>query len=228
MQIQKLKSSKLFYKKWPYKIECVQPGASRIIHGGIELIRQWCAAPANSDRFRHWNNTNIDKAQLSKFIDAVVPYIKNKEVGIRVEGAHFNLFCKEYLILEDINTQLGPWIKKISGPTTQEEYDFLMSNGHKKILCDRLPKEKFRFRVYIKATYPQDKRCNFLTWIDRFPDTIEISSSTRKWLEGKQVWALNPFLYIKEEKTLSIIGLQLSGYARKVEEFVPRNTVLMA
>jgi hypothetical protein len=228
MQIQKLKSSKLFYKKWPYKVECVQPGAARIIHSGVELTRQWCAAPANSDRFKYWNNPHIDKALLSKFIDAVVPYIENKEVGIRVEGSHFNLFCKDQTILEDILTQLAPWIKKISGPETQEEYDYLMANGHKKILCDHLPKEKHRYKVYIKLTYPQDKRTNFLNWAVKFPEKIEITSSTRKWLTGDQRWAMDPFMYVEDEKTLSMIGLQLSGYVRKVEEFILRDTVLTA
>jgi hypothetical protein len=228
MQIQKLKSSKLFYNKWPYKVECVQSGAARIIHGGVELTRQWCSAPANSDRFKYWNNANIDKAQLSKFIEVVVPYIENKEVGIRVEGANFNLFCKDQIILEDITTNLAPWIKKISGPETQEEYDYLIANGHKKILCDHLPKEKYRYRVYIKTSYPEDKRVNFLNWAVRFPDKIEIAGSTKKWLEGNQRWAMDPFIYVGDEKTLSIIGLQLSGYVRKVEEFILRDTVLTA
>jgi enoyl-[acyl-carrier protein] reductase I len=46
---------------------------------------------------------------------------------------------------------VSEWVKKISGPTTQEELEFLLSNGHKKILCDTYPKEMYKYRVFFKS-----------------------------------------------------------------------------
>ena len=42
MQIQKLTSSKLFYNKWPYKIECYILGASRLRWQGVETTKDFC------------------------------------------------------------------------------------------------------------------------------------------------------------------------------------------
>ena len=138
MQIQKLKSSKLFYNKWPYKISCKINGGSKISIWGLESTRRWCNSPSKS-HLKH--EKDIDKPDLLAFLEAVTPFIKNENVQIRVESNNFNLFCKDPSILKEIDSRLKKWILQIEGPTTQEEYDFLLENGYKKILVDNLPKD---------------------------------------------------------------------------------------
>jgi hypothetical protein len=223
MQIQKLKSSKLFYNKWPYKIECVHKGASRIIHGGPEHVESWCKSGLSG-----FGDKNVDKNSLLKFTLKVKPFLGNKELQIRAEGSHLNFYCKDINILNDIESSLRPWIKQISGPTTQEEYDFLMANGHKKILCDQLPKKNYQYRLYFKTKWPKDKRLVFLTWAKKYPDNLEINPSGIKWMDGDRMWAQDPFMYVKDDKMLSMVGLHLSGYVKKVEEFIPRENLMTA
>lgn len=226
MNIQKLKSSKLFYNKWPYKVECSIYGASRIVHIGIIAMRDWCEDNSSiEDKF--WKDSKrINKGQLLKFINAVDPFVKNSEVQIRAEGAHFNLFCKDKELLSEINNKLATWIIKISGPTSLEEYNFLISNGHKKILCDRLPKDKFQYRIYFKSAWSADKRQLFLCWYKNFEDRLQLSPTSMRWMENKRKWTYDPFMYVTDSTTLSMVGLYLSGQVKKVEEFIPRNTVL--
>ena len=54
-----------------------------------------------------------------------------EEIQIRVENSHLNLFCKDPSVLEEIDNALEQWIRKISGPTTQEEL-----NSFRKMLVD--------------------------------------------------------------------------------------------
>lgn len=223
--IRKLNSSKLFYSKWPFKVECLLPGASRIIHAGPALIRSWCVY-GNGMYVSPHDLKRIDKVALLAFTDAVEQFIGRNDVKIRVEGSHFNLFCSDYTILADIDAQLHQWIKKISGPTSKEEYDFLMSNGHKKILCENLPHEKYKYRIYFKSKFPADKRLSFVSWADKYGEKIEISETSRRWLLGSRHWAQDPFMYVDDDKMLSMAGIYLSGYVKKVEEFIPRSIVL--
>lgn len=225
--IQKLKSSKLFYNKWPYKVECIQHSASKAVYFGDEAIEEWL----NGGRKIYLTNNeekNLDKQALLEFARAIKPFVKNDDVKHRSEGNHFNLFCKDQAVLEEIDKRLHRWIRKISGPTSQEEYDFLMSNGHKKILCDSLPKNGYKFRVYFKNKFSQEKRQTFHNWTYSYGDKIIIAGSTKRWLDGEKFYIQDPFMYVKDEKMLSMIGIYLSGHIKKVEEFIERNTVLVA
>ena len=227
-QIQKLKSSKLYYNKWPYKVECWQVGASRIVHSGVAACQEWCASNKGL-RFNQYETKILDKVKFSEFVNAVKPFLDRKEeIQIRVEGSHFNLFCKDTAILEEIDNAASAWITKISGPTTQEELEFLLSNGHKKILRDELPKEKYKYRIYFKSKFPADKRSSFVVWADKYGEKIEISETSRRWLLGARHYAQDPFMYVDDDKMLSMVGMYLSGYVKKVEEFILRENVLVA
>lgn len=226
-QIQKLSSSKLFYNVWPYKVECHIAGGNRIIRNDIKTVEEWCQGAkglyitANESR-------SINKQELLKFCKAVGQYLGRKDLRIRVEGRHFNLFCKDPVLLEDIDNNLFPWIAKITGPTTKEELDFLMSNGHKKRLCDALPKGKYAYKVFFKTKFPEERRKSFANWSLNYEDKIEINGQSKQWVIGEKKYIQDPFMYIEDEKTLSIVGMFLSGYVKKVEHFIPRDSVLTA
>lgn len=224
-QIQKLKSSKLFYNKWPYKVECIQPGASKIIRYPNWMIKSWCN-DGSSARFSEWDNRHIDKASLLAFFDAATPFLENENLQIRAEGSHFNIYCKDTILLEEINKGLNRWIKNIWGPTTNEEYEFLMSNGHKKILRDALPKGLYRYKVYFKNRWPKEKRQAFYSWSKKFTDKVEISCTSKLWINGEKMYVQDPFMYVADDKMLSMIGMFSSGYVKKVEEFILRENVL--
>jgi hypothetical protein len=228
MIIKKLKSSKLFFNKWPYKVECIQAGASRVVHSGVGLCRQWCET-GKGMRFNQYDSRILDAKKFLSFIDAVEPFLDRKEdIQIRVEGSHFNLFCKDPSVLEEIDDAVSEWVKKISGPTTQEELEFLLSNGHKKILCDTYPKEMYKYRVFFKSRFPADKRSAFVTWANKYGNSLLISETSFRWLVGARHYAQDPFMYVIDDKMLSMVGLYLSGYVKKTEEFILRENALVA
>ena len=228
MIVQKLKSSKLFFNKWPYKVECIQAGASRVIHSGVGLCRQWCGT-GKGMRFTSYDPKITDADEFLKFVNAIEPFLDRKEeVQIRVESSHLNLFCKDPSVLEEIDDAVSEWVRKISGPTTQEELEFLLSNGHKKILCDTYPKEMYKYRVFFKSRFPADKRSAFVTWADKYGHSILISETSRRWLTSSRHYAQDPFMYVIDDKMLSMVGLYLSGYVKKTEEFILRENALVA
>ena len=231
MKIQKLKSSKLFYNKWPYKIACSIEGANRLTYLGADSVRLFCSGQP-SDAMPHWMRksrlSKEDKEKLLQFTDNVEPFLTMKDqVQIRAEGRHFNLFCKDPVLLETIHKALAPWVIDIYGPTTKEELDFMLDNGHKKILRDVLPKDGYRYKVYFKDLWPPNSRKEFGIWAEKFPDKISITDGSRRWVRGDN-WTYNPFMYVKDDKTLSMVGLMISGHVRKVEEFILRENLVPA
>jgi hypothetical protein len=172
-----------------------------------------------SPKFSKLFYNNITR--LSEFYDAVTPFLNHKSVQIRSENIHFNLFCKDTAILEEITDRLRSWIVRIVGPATQAEYDFVMNNSHKKILCKtELPKGKYKYRIYINTKLPRESRKLFLESCKRLGMQVEFSRNTTRWLAGTVRYMNDPFMYVYDEKILTMVGLYLSGHVKKVEEFV--------
>ena len=232
MQIQKLKSSKLFYNKWPYKIECSVNGANRLSHLGADATRDFClgrASPGMATWMPRVKISQEEKRILLEFITCIEPFLKLKnELQTRAEGRRFNIYCKDRVLLDNIYAAIEQWTVGVHGPTSEEELKFMLSNGHKKILRDVLPKDGYQYKLYLKTSWDVSKRNAFLTWADKFPETISIADGSRQWLSNNKRWAYNPFIYVKDEKTLTMVGLFASGHVKKVEEFILRENLVTA
>ena len=232
MQIQKLKSSKLFYNKWPYKIECSINGASRLSYLGASATRDFCLGKSSTYIPSWMPKTKVsleEKKDLLEFTSCIEPFLQLKgELQTRAEGRRFNIYCKDRVLLDNIYAAIEQWAVGVHGPTTEEELKFMLSNGHKKILRDTLPKDGYQYRIYLKTSWDAGKRIAFLNWADKFSETIIIADGTRDWFKNNKRWVYNPFIYVKDEKTLTMVGLFTSGHVKKVEEFILRENLVPA
>lgn len=166
----------------------------------------------------------MTKQKCQKFDNAVKPYLKNKNLRIRVEGKHFNIFCADISLLKDLDRDLSQWIAKISGPTTQEEYDFLMSNGNKKVLCDQFPHNKFKYKLIFNTDFPIDNRKSFYDWLKNYKDKINMANSCESWLSNKKRYVYhNPYMYVEDAKTTSMITLYAGNNIKSIVEYVERD-----
>lgn len=234
MKSKLLKTSKLFYNKWPYKIACYIHGGNRLTYLGIESVKEWCTGLVPKDEMPFWmRNSKMskeDKAELLLFTVKVEPYLdlkKTKEGQIRAEGRHFNLFCRDKQMMEAISAALAPWVTNIYGPATDEELAFMLASDNKQITCDQLPYKKYQFRIYLKNDMPLDRRRKFLEWGKTYQDRILISGQTKRWLDNNMYYTYmqSPFLYVEDAKSLTMVGLFLGGNVKKVEEFIPRSSI---
>jgi hypothetical protein len=229
MQIQKLTSSKLFYNKWPYKIECLVPGAKRISYNGIDEVKKYCLGlPCKP--LGYWMEKSrlslIEKEKLHKFVNKLEPFLEIEDaLQSRSEGSIYSIFCKDKVLLDNICNELHDWILMVYGPTSDEELNFLLENGHKKILRDNLPKNIYQYRIFFNESWNKEARLNFLTWTLKFTDTMHISRGSREWLAGEKRWINNPFMYVKDSQTLTMIGLFASGNIKRIEEFILRANI---
>lgn len=216
MKIEKLKTSKLFYNKWPYKVACRLAHVNTIISNG------------NRSAYGYYGYRNKvtpeEQIELDTFSKAVKPLLK-EDVKYRVEQSHFNIFCSDKKLLEKINKRLKKWIQNIYGPTNDEELAYLTNNGHKKRLCDKLPKGGYQYRVYFKSLMNDTTKESFLNWVSKYQGKLEVSGATKRWLEGNHRYCQAPFMYVKDGATLSMVGLFLANNLKLVEEFVLRESI---
>ena len=68
--MKKLSTKKLFFSKWPYKVECNVSGAHLIRLNGVEWVKKFCKddpsirMPKNNYRYDSYNK--VDKPALQK------------------------------------------------------------------------------------------------------------------------------------------------------------------
>jgi hypothetical protein len=168
--------------------------------------------------------TPVMKERLIRFADSVEPFL-DKDLQIRAESAHFNLFCRDTALRDNIVLALNDWVTDVYGPESDEELAFMMSSSNKKIVCNNLPYDQYRYRVNFKVDMSVDTKSKFLSWVVKYPDTAKISITSMKWLAGERTYAQSPFMYVEDEKTLAMVGLFLGNNIRKVEDFVLRSSI---
>jgi hypothetical protein len=220
MSQRKQKINKLYYGKWPFKIECYLPKASMIVRLGASDTRLWAKGKVQT-----WQKaTTYEKDEVIKFLNAIECYL-DKEVQIRAEGGHFNFFCKDRALKNAIIKDTKQWLRTVHGPDTDEELEFMLSSGRKKLVCSNLPYDKYRYKLNFKTNMPINVRPKFLEWANKYNSKTAIADSTQRWLEGRTSYVQAPFMYVEDDKTLAMFGLFLGNHVRIVEEFILRSSI---
>jgi hypothetical protein len=228
MQVEKTSQSRLFYNKWTHRIECQQTGMNFLIRN-IGYSKNYHTFSPDTYLIPR-SLTKSDMDELEKLFKVLAPLLKRKQTEknfqVRVEHDTASFFCKDQDLLAELTGKLGPWIVKITGPQTAEEYEFLLSNRSTKILCDNLPYNQFRYRVQFRDSFPLEKRQNFLKWAESYQDHIRFTDYSKDWFSGqKRMYFTNAKIYITEEKILSMISLYCGNNIKKIEEFVIRDRI---
>lgn len=220
-QHRQLKTSKLFYNKWPYKLVLV-------VDGAYFVNREKCAAVIKRCNDPIWGNNryqSINKEDLSTFCEKFQQF-ENTNTQKRSEHNSLSVFCDDIVLLDNMIQEMQPWVYEIWKPESDADLKFLTSTTAKKVVCDALPYEKFRYRVRIKSMTDLNTRANFANWINNYQDKTSISGHTKKWFySGKGGYGWNPFLYVEDTATLSMVGLFLGNNISSTEEFVLRSSI---
>ena len=199
--------------------------ASRVKSAGYSRIQTWCTVKWD---WPFWDEPdNNVKSELLDFATTIDPLLNRDDIKTRIEFRTLNLFCETLDVVREIEQLLSKWIVDIYGPETDEEYEFLMKNGHKKILCDSLPHVSYKYKVFLNNKLSLDKRQQFVSWKNKYGDDIHYGGDTHRWFcDIKLYRPCKPFIYVKNSKVLAMISLYLSDNIKKIEEYILRDEVL--
>ena len=221
MQYQK--TNKLFYKKWPFKVECYLKGASRVKYNGCDEVIAWCEG-THSPKHVWWEAKDIDKLELRAFAYKVKNYLE-KDLQIRVENSRYNFYCKDRDLFNSLISDFSQWIKVVTEPFDDSEYQYLLDNSTNKILCDEYPWNGYRYKVVIRDTMPIDSRIQFIGWLQNYAGKIRIAGASLGFMIGSKRWMQDPFIYVKDRNTLTMVGLYLGNHCKKTHEYILKSSI---
>lgn len=218
-QLQQLKTSKLFYNKWPYKLVVRLAGTGSVKREGCDKTIEYCQLPG----WGRWQE--INKKELTLFCKKFKQF-EDKEIQMRVEYQNMSIFCDDEAMIDNMAHELQFWAHEIWKPNSAADLAVLKASKARKVMCNVLPHGKYQYRVKIKSMMDLNTRANFQNWLKNYGDKVRLSDHTVKWFSyGKGGYGWNPFILVADSATLSMIGLFLGANLSSIEEFVPRTSI---
>lgn len=227
LKIQRNNTLRLYYGKWPYKVEINLRGAAMIKRWPLSKVIEWCGHDEHSRRtYNYGMYRDVDPHQILKFVTAVGPIFDQYEHKLRTEYYSLNVYLDSEAAVTALE-QAIPWcISSIYAPANQEELDLLLNNK-RKIICDMLPHNGYKYKVTLKERTPMQTKLQFKTWCSNYnAEDVKFTPSTAKWLDHNKNYLQSPFFYLKDDKLLTMCRLFLGTNVRTVEEYIPRHTLI--
>jgi hypothetical protein len=211
------KTNKLFFNKWPYKLVIGFAYAWAIRRYGPDYI-------LDPEAFQY-NRKKVYDTDDINFANKFAKYWGG-DFQMRAEGQRLSIFLKDEKLFYQMEIDLARWVFETHAPGTREELNFLTTQTARKVMCNLLPYEKYKYRVNIKSTMDIDLRKNFLIWIKKYGDKVKIANVTEQWFgTGQSGYGWNPNMLVEDSSMLSMAGLFLGSNVRNIEEFVPRSSI---
>ena len=110
MQILRLKTRKLFYNIWPYKIDVQLRKVNYVVRLGIDRTNAWLNGE-DTDKFI-WRDAS--KPDIEEFVKKYQS-IKDLDLQFRTEGSKISIFLKDAVLVDQVVDLFGKWIKYYYG-----------------------------------------------------------------------------------------------------------------
>ena len=207
-QMATLTTSKLFYGKWPFKLVVAVERAS-----WLKTVQK------NPDR-----QSKVDLQDV-KAVAKLLESFDSTEYATRGEHTRLSIFFKDITLKDKFVDVFKSRCLQFWGPGTDEELKTLVNHGRKFVIKNQLFKRKYRFKVTFKPTASDNERLSVKNWMQNNAKTCEANHAVDLWLKGKRWWHPSYYLYVIDDKTLSMLVLSAGNAIKLIEEVKLRTEI---
>ncbi len=150
------------------------------------------------------------------------------EHQIRVESDTCAVFTNTRLIADNLLKDIEKYVVEYHEPENNKLADFLSSNKNK-IVCNQLPHDHFRYKIYFKNGEVKNGRIlkGFLTWADKMNNKIHVPAGTRKVISGEDYqYFYGHYFYAKDQQMASMASMMISENLHRTEEYVLKSELI--
>ena len=209
----KQKTKRLFYKKYPYKIECFVPNGY--------YLRYYI----KDKEIPYY--VSISDTTLTPFWEKLKPL--QDSVKIRIENNFISIYTTDQLVFEKATEELGEWVTCTWEPENQEFLNFLSEGNGIKVLCVQYPHNKYRYKICVNLKTDEDIKTRFANWVKNYPDNILVNKGSLAWFRGEyhvpSYTTFTPYLYVSDQKMLSMVCLFLGKFIGRIEEYILKESI---
>ena len=216
-------TTRKFYGKWLYKVSLHLEGCSLYRMRSITEIKVILSQEAPPGRWgtytaawRAWNN----RALLEPFFTLLEQYSKDT-FNIRIEGANLDLYTNDSAIYEKFSNEFSGQVIHRFAPE-ETSLDLLNENSNY-IVVKKLPKDRYRYRVYLKPhkmANDIEGKTNFIKWIKAQDGRITCSETLESWFIATNWNWDRRYVLVEDESTLLMLKLRSSDAVGRIYNFV--------
>jgi len=216
-------TNRKFYNKWIYKTSLRLPGCSILRTASLESIKSFCLEEVHSEvdvYLNSWRQASLNKDNLYKVTDFLSNYEKS-EYCIRVERNSLDIYSNNKDFYEQVSNSCSDILIHRFEPN-EKSIDLLAQEKHC-IIVDKLPKDRYNYRVYLlphKMSNDKVAKQKYLDWLKKQEPKVTCTPAIQKWfLETDWNWDRR-YILVEDEATLLMLKLRNSEVIGRVYNFL--------
>jgi hypothetical protein len=163
-----------------------------------------------------WNN----RENLLTFFTMLEQHSKDT-FNIRIEGASLDLYTNNPVVYEEFSTALTKQLIHRFAP--EEASIDLLNNNSNCIIVKKLPKDRYRYRVYLrphKMANDVEGKVGFIKWLRAQDGRITCSDSITGWFITTNWNWDRRYVLVEDESTLLMLKLRSADAVGRIYKFV--------
>jgi hypothetical protein len=212
--------TKLFYRKYPFKIAIYNSWISDTKYKLIEDFHTIVKNKKNISRFYSDEVISFIKSHLPE-LKKLYKFIESGSVKTRYDYNSLSLFIDNKQLFDDMCRELSPLITSVSIPPSDKILQELLNKNRIEIMNSL--KYDCRYKVFLsnkgKNILRKEVKENFLNLTKRYKDQFVIPYSTLYYLEKEipsYYYLNNCFFYVKDSKMLTLTQMMIQPVIKEV------------
>lgn len=209
-----------FYGKWLYKTSLRIPG--------VAILRMYSLQDVITFLNQIHSNENLKYSYHKKayanreIIISLCTYLQtlhSNDWFKRIEVNNIDLYTNNQDVYKYIVEQYSDILLLASEPDSNrvEEYE-----DHHHIVCDKLPHNKYRYKVYLKPHKMKNDRSaklDYINWLNQ-QNAVKISAAVKDWFIRTEWNWDRRYILVEDHKTLLFLHMRNSEALGKVYEYI--------
>jgi hypothetical protein len=215
-------TTKKFYGKWLYKASFQLAGCTIFRTNSFESINAFCLGPP--PEITYWHSSNAKAYDNKETILGISKFLGNYEKDIynlRIESSLFDVYTNDPKFYRDISTKFETILRHRFEP--DESTAQLLNENKNYISVKKLPKDKYKYRVYLlphKMAKDRDGKRAFINWIKSQGSKITCTPAIEKWFVATDWNWDRRYVLVEDESMLLMMKLRNSEVIGRVYNFV--------
>jgi hypothetical protein len=210
--------TKLYYKKYPYKIVIKSEWASDIKYRSLDYFTKM-KDKSDKDKIFLFRETRVDDIKIQyHLIEKVYELLKLPKIKTRTEYSTLTFFVEDKNTFDKIKSELSPIVHHVFIPYNDLVLQELLNKNSIEIKAYLT--HDCRYKIVLKSTRAEIKeevRKNFLNLIERNRDKFVISYNAKYALENNKLYYLdNSLVYVRDSKFLMMAQMMIQPIIKEV------------
>lgn len=215
------KTTKKFYGKWLYKVSLRLEGCALFRTKTLDELEQFLEGPEPTGfpfavHKKAWHNADY----ILDLCKAVKNYSK-EDYSFRIEGGWIDIYTNEIELYKILSLKFDDILRHRFEPN-DATIELLNTNSNY-ISVDKLPKGRYRYRVYLlphKLARDRDEKLKYLAWLKKQSPRITCTPSLEKWFLATDWNWDRRYVLVEDEATLLMMKLRNPEVVGRIYNFI--------